>query len=49
MKIDLDASQQKLADGNFVGFKLEQVQGKPAANKTCEVKLGAPKPGPSKA
>lgn len=43
MKTDLTALQEKLANGDFLGFKLAEAAGKPAVDKTCDVKLGAAK------
>ncbi len=43
MKTDLTTLQEKLANGDFLGFNLAEVAGKPSADKTCDVKLGAAK------
>ncbi len=43
MKTDLIALQQKLANGEFLGFKLAETAGTHAADTTCDVKPGAAK------
>ena len=53
MKIDLTTLQQKLANGDFVGFALLEDalagnNGRCAMDKTSNVKLGAAKLAPTK-